>query len=103
MIQHDLCPYEERHQGYMSGFPSWLSGKESSCQCRRCGFHPLVLEDPLEKEIKTHSIIFAWRIPWTEEPGGQQPLGLQRGGHDSMTLGSLSTDKYLDPEISWGK
>ena len=39
-------------------------------------------EDPLEKETKTHSSIFAWRIPWTEEPGGLQSLGLQRGGHD---------------------
>ena len=34
-------------------------------------------EDPLEKEMATHSIILAWRIPWTEEPGGLQSLGLQ--------------------------
>ena len=34
-------------------------------------------EDPLEKEITTHSSIFAWRIPWTEEPGGLQSMGLQ--------------------------
>ena len=35
-------------------------------------------EDPLEKEMATHSGIFAWEIPWTEEPGGQQSMGLQR-------------------------
>ena len=39
-------------------------------------------EDPLEKEIATHSSMFAWRIPWTEEPGGLQPTGLQRVRHD---------------------
>ena len=35
-------------------------------------------EDPLEKEMATHSSILAWRIPWTEEPGGLQSMGLQR-------------------------
>ena len=39
-------------------------------------------EDPLEKEIATHSSILAWRIPWTEEPDGPQSMGLQRVGHD---------------------
>ena len=39
-------------------------------------------EDPLEKEMATHSSILAWRIPWTEEPGGVQAMGLQRVGHD---------------------
>ena len=39
-------------------------------------------EDPLEKEMSTHPSILAWRIPWTEEPGGIQTLGLQRVGHD---------------------
>ena len=39
-------------------------------------------EDPLEKEIATHSSILAWRIPWTEEPGGLQSMGSQRVGHD---------------------
>ena len=34
-------------------------------------------EDPLEKEMTTHSSILAWRIPWTEEPGGLQSTGLQ--------------------------
>ena len=39
-------------------------------------------EDPLEKEMATHSSIFAWRTPWTEEPGGLQSMGLQRVRHD---------------------
>ena len=38
-------------------------------------------EDILEKEMATHSSILAWRIPWTEEPGGLQSMGLQRVGH----------------------
>ena len=39
-------------------------------------------EDPLDKEMATHSSILAWRIPWTEEPGGLQSTGLQRVRHD---------------------
>ena len=39
-------------------------------------------EDPLEKEMATHSSILAWRIPWTEQPGGLQSTGSQRVGHD---------------------
>ena len=39
-------------------------------------------EEPLEKEMATHSSILAWRIPWTEEPGGLQSMGSQRAGHD---------------------
>ena len=39
-------------------------------------------EDPLEKEMATHSSILAWRIPWTEGPGGLQSMGSQRVGHD---------------------
>ena len=39
-------------------------------------------EDPLEKEMATHSRILAWKIPWTEEPGGLQSMGSQRVKHD---------------------
>ena len=39
-------------------------------------------EDALEKEMATHSSILAWKIPWTEEPGRLQSMGLQRVGHD---------------------
>ena len=42
----------------------------------------LAREDALEEEMATHSSILAWRIPWTEEPGGLQSMGLQRVRHD---------------------
>ena len=39
-------------------------------------------EDPLEKEMATHSSILAWKIPWTEKPGGLQSMGSQRARHN---------------------
>ena len=39
-------------------------------------------EDPLEEGLATHSSILAWRMPWREEPGGLQSIGLQRVGHN---------------------
>ena len=47
-------------------------------------------EDPLEKEMATHSSTLAWKIPWMEEPGRLQSMGLQRVGHDRVTSLSLS-------------
>ena len=47
-------------------------------------------EDPLEKEMVTHSNTLAWKIPWMEEPGGLQSMGLQRVGYDLVTSLSLS-------------
>ena len=48
-------------------------------------------EDPLENEMATHSSILAWRIVWTEEPGGLQSIGSQRVGHN------LVTKQYIGP------
>ena len=45
-------------------------------------FDPWVGKNPLENRMATHSSILAWRIPWTEEPGGLQSTGSQRVGHD---------------------
>ena len=59
--------------------PWWFSGKKLACQCR---VSSLGWEDPLEKEIATHSSVLAWQIPWTEEPSGLQSMGSQRVGHD---------------------
>ena len=42
-------------------------------------------EEPLEEETATHSSILTWRIPWNEEPGGLQSMGLQRVGYDLVT------------------
>ena len=44
----------------------------------------LCQEDPLEKEMTTHSSMLAWGIPWTEEPGGLQAMGSQRVGHNRV-------------------
>ena len=49
----------------------------------------LVWEDPLEKGMLSHSSILAWRIPWTEEPGGIQFMGSQRVGKDWNNLGCM--------------
>ena len=43
-------------------------------------------EDPLEKAMATHSSTLAWKIPWTEKPGGLQTMGSQRVGHDGSSL-----------------
>ena len=61
------------------GLPRWLSGKESTCQCRRWGFNPYIGRSP-GVEMATHLSIFAWEISWTEEPGGLQSTGSQRVG-----------------------
>ena len=65
----------------VSGFPDGPSGKELACQCRRCQrrkVQPLGGEDPLEEALATHSSILAWKIPWTEGPGGLQSMRLQK-------------------------
>ena len=49
---------------------------------RETGVRSLGREDPLEKEMATHSSTLAWRIPWREEPGRLQSTGSQRVGHD---------------------
>ena len=67
-------------------FPSGTSDKEPGCQRRRLKRHrqgqPLGQEEPLEEGTATHSSILAWRILWTEEPGGLQSRWLQRAGLD---------------------
>ena len=59
------------------GFPGGSEVKAPACNLGHLGW-----EDSLEKEMATHSSILAWRIPWTEEPGGLQSMGSQRVGHD---------------------
>ena len=56
-------------------------------------------EDPLEKEMATHSSILAWKIPWTEEPGGLQSMGSQRVRHDWVT--NTFTFWYKGEEQGW--
>ena len=52
-------------------------------------------EDPLEKEMATHSSTLAWKIPWTEEPGGLQSMGSQRVGHNWVNTFILNTHKQM--------
>ena len=59
------------------GLPQWLSGKESTCNVGEWVTF-LGWGEPLEKEMTSHSSILAWEIPWTEEPGGLQSMGLQK-------------------------
>ena len=56
---------------FLGGFPGGSDGKESACSA-----------GDLKKEMATHSSIFAWKIPWMEEPGKLQSMGSQRVGHD---------------------
>ena len=58
------------------------------------------LEDPLEKEMATHFSILAWEIPWTEEPGGQQSMGLQRVKRKLATERSTATSSLGFPGSS---
>ena len=57
------------------GLPQWLRGWRIFLQCRRHRFDPWVGKIPLEEEMATHASILAWKIPWTEEPGGLQSIG----------------------------
>ena len=54
-------------------------------------------EDPLELEMAIHPILLAWRIPRTEKPGGLQPMGWKRVGHDSVTK-QQQTHLWVSPE-----
>ena len=58
------------------GLPGGSDGKEFACNVGDLGSIP-ELGRPLEEGMATHSSILAWRIPWTEEPGGQQSVWLQ--------------------------
>ena len=64
-----------------SGFPGDTVMKNLPVNAGDLGSIP-GQDDLLEKGTATHSSILAWRIPWTEEPGGLQSMGLQRVGHD---------------------
>ena len=57
------------------GKPLGFGGKESACQCRKCGFNPWVRKIPLEEEMATHFGILALKIPWTESLAGYNSWG----------------------------
>ena len=81
------------------GFPGGSEVKASAYDAGDLGSIP-GSEDPLEKEMATHSSTLAWRIPWTEEPGGLQFTGSQRVEHDRATSPDLTSEfstVYYDP------
>ena len=87
------------------GFPGGSSGEEPACRrnrCKRHRFHPCVRKEengnslhPQEEEMAIHSSILAWRIPWTEEPGGLPSVGSQRVRQDWNDLARTYTHQAL--------
>ena len=67
------------HSFCLFSFPHGASGKKSTCNAGDTGHEG---QEALEEGMATHSSILAWRILWTEEPGGLQSMGLQRVRHD---------------------
>ena len=90
--EHGFCPGDRasNHHTHTSsiwstvntrGFPGGSVAKNPPA-IQETGVLSLGQEDSLEKDMATHSSILAWEIPWTEEPGGLQSMGLQRVAHD---------------------
>ena len=82
--------------------PRWLSGKGSACQYSRCRVRSLDQEDPLEKEMATHSSILAGKIPWSLV--GCSPCG--RMGHDLATEHSTHStwlNACCHAEVKWSE
>ena len=63
------------------GLSRWFIDRESAGQAGDVGSIP-GSEDPVEEEMTTHSSILAWKVPWTEKPGGLQSMWSQRVGYD---------------------
>ena len=85
LLSIHMCSQEFRSLYVKDGTPWWLSGKESTCSTtgliRLLGLMR-VRKIPLEEGMATPSSTLAWRVPWTEEPGGLQPMGSQSVGLD---------------------
>ena len=79
------CPHFGRYRGGSSQMAP--SGKESACQYRRCRGQGSIpgLGRSLEEEMAAHSNVLAWKIRWTEEPGGLQSMGSLRVRHSEHT------------------
>ena len=60
----------------------WVKNLPSEPELQETWVQSLDLKDPLEEEMATHSSVLAWRIPWTDEPGGLQSIGWQGVGHN---------------------
>ena len=74
------------------GFPGASDSKESACKLQETWLQSLSQKDPLEKGMATYSSILTWKIPWTEEPGKLQSMGVA----ESDTTEQLSTCIYIN-------
>ncbi|XDA89935.1 hypothetical protein R6Z07M_019539 [Ovis aries] len=83
-VHHQLPDFTQTHVHRVSdaiqpSHPLWSPSSVKDLRAmQETQVQSLGWEDPLEKEVATHSSILAWRIPWTKEPGGLQSMGLQR-------------------------
>ena len=85
---------------------AFLGGREPACHCRRrkrCRFDPWIGKIPLGKEMATRSSILAWKIPWTEEPGGLWSMESQRVRHSWIDLAHSPRQFFLPglPSFTW--
>ena len=71
-----------RNQNWASLTSQWVKTSPAMQEMEEIRVGSLGWEDPLEEEMATHSSILAWRIPWTEEPGGVLFMGSQTAGQD---------------------
>ena len=71
----------QKNMSNLWGFPGGIAVKNMPANVPDMGSIPGSGRS-LEEEMATHCIILAWRIPWTEDPGGLQSMGSQRAGHD---------------------
>ena len=79
-----LCSWQPEHQAAVAATPAFVKGVPGW----------LGREDPLEKEMVTHSSILAWRIPWTEEPGGLQ-FGVTKNLENSAVATGLEESVFI--------
>ena len=103
LIHFESIFYVMWSNGSISFFCMWLSSYPGASLAAQIVKHlptmretrvwSLGWEDPLEKEMATHSSILTWKMPWTEEPGRLQSMGSQRVGHDWVT--SYSPDPVV--------
>ena len=87
--------YSFPHNSRALGFPKALVVKIhlTMQEMRETQVRSLGQEDPLEEDMATHSNILAWKIPWTEDPGGPQFIESQRVGHDWASERNLQTSQ----------
>ena len=79
----------------------WSRIRQSMQETQETWTHSLGWEDPLEEEMATHSSILAWRIPWTEEPGGLQSMGWQKVRQDRART-YVASVSLVSHAVGWG-